>query len=197
MPSLSFQKHFVPGILSMLDKDYGRRNKVKPKTTTIRAMRKSPFRKGDKLFLFSGLRTKQCRRLGETVCLKVEQIEMLDCGGETYMVVVDNRLIGYNEVLKIARADGFADGMGMMQWFRKNHGLPFTGQRIHMSNTYDRKYYLHKVAKDLDLKIKLTKMEKTIEVSQEETEKVKTSKHLNELMTDYQYGVQIINPLFK
>src|SRR5665648_136068 len=76
MPSLSFQKPFVPGIRAMLDKDYATRLKIKPKTTTIRATRKRPFKKGDKLFLFSGLRTKYCHKLGEVICLKVEDIEI-------------------------------------------------------------------------------------------------------------------------
>jgi len=60
MPSLSFQKQFVPAVRAMLDKDYAQRLKIKPKTTTIRAARKRPFRKGDTLYLFSGIRTKYC-----------------------------------------------------------------------------------------------------------------------------------------
>ena len=51
--------------------------------------------------------------------------------------------------------------------------------------------------KDLDLQVKLTKLEKTIEITTEEIAKLKGSKYVAELMNKHQYGVQIINPLFK
>ena len=201
MPSLSFQKQFVPGILAMLDKDYATRLKIKPKTTTIRATRKRPFKKGDKLFLFSGLRTKYCQRLGTVICLKAEDIEISEWRtGDPHNVIMfklDGSTISAREINKIATDDGFYDWGDMIAWFRKNHGLPFTGQRIHMDNTYDRKYYLHKKTKDLNLKVRLTRLEKTIEITSDQVETVRKSKHIAELANKYQYGVQIINPLFK
>lgn len=202
MPSLSFQKQFVPGVLAMLDPDYARRNKVKPKTTTIRAMRKRPFKKGDKLFLFSGLRTTQCKRLGECICMKVENIRIVELSGEFiagpfYFLSINGTTIMEDQVNCLAAKDGFKDGISMMNWFKKTHGLPFIGQRITMLNTYDRKYYLHKRTKDLDLNVRLTKCLKTIEVAPDEVDKARHSKHVAELQTKYQYGVQIINPLYK
>lgn len=202
MPSLSFQKPFVPGIRAMLDKDYATRLKIKPKTTTIRATRKRPFKKGDKLFLFSGLRTKQCQKLGTVICLKVEQVEISECSTmnppyTAIMFKLDGSTLSEREIKKIATDDGFEIWRDMIDWFRKNHGFPFTGQRIHMDNTYDRKYYLHKKTKDLNLKVRLTKLEKTIEITSDQVETVRKSKHITELSNKYQYGVQIINPLFK
>jgi len=202
MPSLSFQKQFVPGILAMLDKDYATRLKIKPKTTTIRATRKRPFKKGDKLFLFSGLRTTSCKRLGTVICLKVEDIEISEFNGNhilkpAIMFKLDGSTLSRSQIQNIASGDGFEKWEDMITWFRKNHGLPFTGQRIHMDNTYDRKYYLHKKTKDLNLKVRLTKLEKTIEITSDQVETVRKSKHITELARKHQYGVQIINPLFK
>ena len=142
MPSLSFQKQFVPGIRAMISKDYAVRLKVKPKRTTIRNMRKRPFKKGDRLILFSGLRTKKCEKLGEVRCKKVEDIhlqyvcEVLDM----FEVVVNGKTIDDDAINLMARQDGFTDGFSMMKWFAKNHGFPFHAQRIFMDNTYDRKF---------------------------------------------------------
>jgi len=201
MPSLSFQKPFVPGIRAMLDKDYATRLKIKPKTTTIRATRKRPFKKGDKLFLFSGLRTKYCHKLGEVICLKVEDIEISEFEIPDFRICIMFKLDGcmqsVSQIDNIAVGDGFEKWQDMITWFRKNHGFPFTGQRIHMDNTYDRKYYLHKKTKDLNLKVRLTKLEKTIEITSDQVETVRKSKHITELARKYQYGIQIINPLFK
>lgn len=201
MPSLSFQKQFVPGIRAMLDKDFATRLKIKPKTTTIRATRKRPFKKGDKLFLFSGLRTKYCHKLGEVICLKTEEIEISEFIGtdsrNAIMFKIDGSTLSKSQIQNIASGDGFEKWEDLITWFRKNHGFPFTGQRIHMDNTYDRKYYLHKKTKDLNLKVRLTKLEKTIEITSDQVETVRKSKHITELANKYQYGVQIINPLFK
>ena len=201
MPSLIFQKQFVPGIRAMLDKNYATRLKIKPKTTTIRATRKRPFKKGDKLFLFSGLRTKQCQRLGTVICLRTEDIEISEFIDEeninAVMFKIDGSALSRDQVQKIATDDGFEKWEGMITWFRKNHGLPFTGQRIHMANTYNRKYFCNKKVKDHGFSLKLETTQKTINVNQEDVEAAKTDRYINELATKHNYGVQIINPLFR
>jgi len=195
MPSLSFQQQFVPGVMAMLDPDYAKRNKVKPKKTTIRKLRKRKFKKGDRLFLFHGSRTRP-KRLGECACMKVEDIYINEDGPFCFLKINGMDLTS-DQMEILAEKDGFRDAFSMLNWFRKNHGFPFIGQRITMATTYGRKYYLHKRTKDIGLTIKLTKCLKTIEVAQEEVEKARQSKHVNELQSRYQYGVQIINPLFK
>lgn len=197
MPSLGFQKQFVPGVRAMLDPDYARRNKIRPKTTTIRKMRKRPFKKGDRLFLFSGLRTPHCERLGETRCLKVEDFQIAFENEIPKGFYVDGKLLSDADSNAIAIDDGFKGWREMIEWFKKTHGLPFIGQRITMANTYDRKYYLHKRTKDLGINIQLDKCEKMIEITSDQVEKVKKSKHIAELQKRYSYGVQIINPIWK
>jgi len=41
------------------------------KTQTIRKPRKHPIRKGDKLFIYWKLRTKECEKLGEAIVTKI------------------------------------------------------------------------------------------------------------------------------
>ena len=210
MPSLSFQKQFVPAVRAMLDKDYAQRLKIKPKTTTIRAARKRPFRKGDTLYLFSGIRTKYCIKLGTATCKKVEEFTITDISPETVEKTFDGYMITERIVVAIngvaltgdqeyaiAIKDGFESTAKMIDWFRKAHGFPFDGQRIHMANTYVEKYYLHKKVKDLGVNIHLRKCEKTIEITTDQIDNVHTSKYIKELANKFSYGIQTINPLFE
>ena len=64
MVAYSFKKRFGPPILAGA------------KAQTIRADRKRHARPGEFVQLFTGMRTRQCRRLGETPCLSVEPIRI-------------------------------------------------------------------------------------------------------------------------
>jgi len=197
MPSLNFQKQFMPGILAMLDKDYARRMRIKPKTTTIRVKRKKPFKKGDSLYLLSGQRTKYCQRLGKVNCRKTEELVIEEESSGIYKIIINGIILSNEAAQDVAMEDGFTALKEMIKWFRKTYGFPFEGQRIFLANTYDRKYYLHKRTKDLGINIELRRCEKTIEITHEQVEKVRNSKHIAELATKHSYGIQIINPLFK
>ena len=186
----------MPGILAMLDKEYARRTRIKPKTTTIRAMRKKPFQKGDSLYLFSGQRTKNCRRLGKVTCRKTEELVIEEESPGVYKIIINGANLSDEAAKNVALEDGFTTFKEMILWFRKTHGFPFVGQRIYLANTYYRKHYLHKRTKDLVVNIELCRCEKTIEISPEQVEKVRNSKHITELATKHSYGIQIINPLF-
>jgi len=62
MPAYNFQEQFVPMILDG------------QKSHTIRRRRKHPTKVGDKLMLYTGMRTKQCKLIVMTECVKVEPI---------------------------------------------------------------------------------------------------------------------------
>lgn len=187
----------MPGILAMLDKEYAWRTRIKPKTTTIRAMRKKPFQKGDALYLFSGQRTKNCQRLGKVTCRKTEEFVIKEELPGIFNIIINGANLSVEAAQNVALEDGFTALGEMIKWFRKMHGFPFVGQRIYLANTYDRKYYLHKRTKDLGVKIELCRCEKTIEITTGQVEKVRNSKHITELAKKHSYGIQIINPLFK
>ena len=206
--SINFRMCFVPGILAMLDKDYASRTGVKPKTTTIRAKVryvecaqhlkvKKTIQKGDILRLFTGLRTKKVRLLGKIICRKTEEIEIKEVVPGVIAIFINGYPLNDIELQKVAEYEGFSSWCKMETWFKKTHGFPFEGQRIFLANTYDRKYYLHKRTKDLGINIKLCRCKKTIEVSPEQVEKARNSKHITELATKHSYGIQIFNPLFK
>jgi hypothetical protein len=64
MPALNFTV-FIDKILSG------------EKSQTIRRKRKYPIKKGDKLYLYTRMMYKDCRKLGEVVCSKVQPIKFL------------------------------------------------------------------------------------------------------------------------
>ncbi len=112
MPQFNFKKQFAPAVES------GK------KRQTIRAKRKDGRNPhvGDKLYLFVGLRTKGCRRLGEAICLIVHQITIDQEG-----INIDGRWLNPWEKLQVANADGFKTFHDMKCFFNKEHGLPFEG----------------------------------------------------------------------
>jgi len=78
---------------------------------------------GDKLQLYSGQRTKSCRKLREAICddvmpIKINEDGVTICGTP----VIDLELL--------ARLDGFISWAEMRDWFAKVHGLPFKGIMI-------------------------------------------------------------------
>jgi hypothetical protein len=116
MPALNFQKQFAALVES------GK------KRQTIRAYRAdgrdpSP---GQWLFLYTGMRTKSCRRLGEAECDSVENIRISADGvrlGGTF-----TRCPALLHAL--AEADGFASWAELVEWFGGVRKLPFSGLLI-------------------------------------------------------------------
>lgn len=112
MPALNFQARFADAVANGT------------KRQTIRAHRKDGRdpKVGDTLYLYTGMRTKKCRKLGEAVCTSVVAVEMTDLG-----LIVGSHLQPCHKRDEIARADGFRNEYDMMCWFEKAHGLPFNG----------------------------------------------------------------------
>jgi len=106
------------------------------KRQTIRAERKRPFKVGDRAYLYTGMRTKKCRKLGEGRVVQVlevvidrERLQWETPNGE----VADGIEVPAPSALAddMARQDGFRDYTDMADWFEKTHGkthgLPFCG----------------------------------------------------------------------
>lgn len=111
MPALNFKEQFADAI------ETGR------KRQTVRLGRKRPIQTGDRLILYTGMRTKQCRKLREVTCQGVYRI-----------VIEENETIRINGValtpperVSFARADGFASVGRFLAFFRQRYGLPFEG----------------------------------------------------------------------
>lgn len=115
MPLLGFKKQFAPLIESGA------------KRQTIRAKRKDGKNPhiGERLHLYTGLRTKSCRKLGEATCINVQEIAIFAAG-----IVLSGVWLSTNDQECLARADGFDDFGKMSDFFEKEHGLPFWGLLI-------------------------------------------------------------------
>lgn len=97
------------------------------KCQTIRAVRTGKSRHvrvGEKIQLYTGMRTKACRKLIEPdpVCVAVWRIRI--DAAVPWDIVPDGSLDAF------ARADGFKDWSELRDWFDRTHGLPFEGVLI-------------------------------------------------------------------
>lgn len=117
MPALSFHKRFAEDVQA------GR------KRQTVRPGRKRPIRPGDRLVLYTGMRTKQCRRLNEAVCRSVEPVQISVNG--THVVPGEVRLSGRPlpaaELDEFIAADGFDSQLEFFDWFERHYGPSFYG----------------------------------------------------------------------
>jgi hypothetical protein len=114
MPAYNFKKQFAPMV-----EDGSKRQ-------TIRKVRKTPTKPGDKLSLYTGMRTKACRLLEYTRCVDVQPVEVYAIG----VVHVGGSALTPAQLHDFARADGFQDGEQFVEFFRQEYGLPFTGAEV-------------------------------------------------------------------
>lgn len=129
MPSLNFQERFAALIESG------------QKCQTIRPVRKNPIRAGNNLYLFTGLRTRNCnniitpvskpynsRKTGKhseyVICKSVGKIEITE---EDYK---PDTCLRYNDIYELALADGFECITDFINFLKKHYGLPFEGVLI-------------------------------------------------------------------
>ena len=114
MALINFQKQFAEDVRS------GK------KTQTIRSPRKYPIKKGETLYLYTGLRTKNTEKLMEVECKDVKNVTIYEREFKT------NRgsWYGYLDLDNIAKKDGFDEWASMIEWFKNTHGLPFKGKLI-------------------------------------------------------------------
>jgi hypothetical protein len=98
------------------------------KRQTIRAQGKRRHAApGDKLQLYTGMRTKACRKLGDATCYDVCLITIY----EDWITTMDPPEVHSGADLEQwAHKDGFSSWPEMRDWFAKVHGLPFTGVLI-------------------------------------------------------------------
>ena len=113
MPIISFKKQFVESVKSGI------------KMQTIRALGKRKYKARDILYLYTGLRTKGCKKLGEGIIKYVQPIYI-----DHNLVVLDGEKLTNIQKLELACADGFNDIYELTKWFDNIHGLPFEGRLI-------------------------------------------------------------------
>ncbi|MEN8134295.1 MAG: ASCH domain-containing protein [Thermodesulfobacteriota bacterium] len=118
MPALNFQKRFAPLIESGQKKQ------------TIRACRKDGRnpRVGQKLFIYTGMRTKGCRKLGEEICRQALPVYMDKHEDGRIDVFVSGDILKDDAVEKLAADDGFEGVDCFFKFFADR--MPFQGYLI-------------------------------------------------------------------
>lgn len=98
------------------------------KRQTIRQKRRC--RPGDALQLYTGMRTRKCRKLLDAVCTEVDEISIA-VHGQFVCVRLNGELLPSVMSNEIARADGFDGVTSFAEFFEREYGgLPFTGWLI-------------------------------------------------------------------
>ena len=113
MPAYNFMPQFADSVASG------------QKRCTIRRKRKRPTKAGDILHLFTGMRTKRCRKLGKTLCLEVQPIEIA-----RQRIVLAGKELNWSGSFILAKADGFRCLNDFFAFYDKLYGLPFAGVLI-------------------------------------------------------------------
>jgi uncharacterized protein YqfB (UPF0267 family) len=111
MVAYSFKKQFGPPILAGT------------KAQTIRADRKRHARPGEMVQLFTGMRTRQCRRLGESQCVEVLPVRLVFSkrAAAELMQVGERYLVTSSQMDAFAQADGFANLEAMARFWWAEH----------------------------------------------------------------------------
>jgi hypothetical protein len=107
MVSLNFQPQFEPKILS------GEKN------CTIRAT--TIAKPGVNLQLYTGMRTRKCRKICDAVCISTQPIKIT----ENHITI--NYDTAPTENSNLYKNDGFENQQEMIKFFKKLYGLPFYG----------------------------------------------------------------------
>ena len=121
MPAINFKQRYGEAILAGT------------KTQTIRAPRKDhrpTASKGQIVALYTGMRTKSCRKLMDVLCTNTSQI-VID--NDPYRIIVNGTPVKDEDAF--VKADGFDGFLDFVEFFDKTHGLPFHGTLIEWEQT--------------------------------------------------------------
>ena len=88
---------------------------------------------GDKLTLYTGLRTKECRKLGEAEVKSIDNIE-IKIGFIGSDVWLNNENLNEIACRRLAQADGFYGVRDFLEFFDDHYGKEFKGKVIKWKN---------------------------------------------------------------
>jgi hypothetical protein len=110
----------VSGFSFSFRKQFADRVERGEKLQTIRPRRKDGRmpKPGDKVSLFTGMRTAYCRRLGSSTVVEAFPVYLdLDELGAR-MIVINGMRLNFGEAEAFAKLDGFQNAREMIEWFR-------------------------------------------------------------------------------
>lgn len=122
MVAYSFRPRFVRPIevgLGIIKDQF-----VYPKTHTVRAIgRKRHARTGEKVQLYTGLRTKAAKKIGEATCNRTAPI-VLEFGDLGVWITIDGKRLSKDQTHDFAHSDGFRTLDEFMMFWADNHDCP-------------------------------------------------------------------------
>lgn len=153
MVAYGFKKQFIEPIMIGLGAalsvdqfaagmdEFGNVARPRGKRQTIRAIGKRRHaRPGEIIQLYTAMRTKQCRKLGEGLCKSVEPIRLHLHRGQIEFPDQKSWIFAPDRLDEFARDDGFADWQSMRKfWFDEHRDIvqlgPFVGVLIKWDRT--------------------------------------------------------------
>lgn len=117
MSALNFKKQFVSKIESG------------EKTQTVRAVRKYPIKVSDTLYLYTGMRTKKCCKIGEAICREVTEIRIEYYGYSLRNDIFLGKIykgkypMSLDAIHYLANQDGFETIREFFEFFVKTHKM--------------------------------------------------------------------------
>ncbi|HWY12339.1 MAG TPA: ASCH domain-containing protein [Bacteroidia bacterium] len=100
-------------------KQFERQIKNGRKKQTVRKFRKRPIKVGEKLHLYTGLRTKDCKKIKDVVCKSIDRVTIQPSRSKVFISNYELRL---GEIEIFAKADGFKNSVEFFELFKKMHG---------------------------------------------------------------------------
>lgn len=141
MVAYSFKRRFVDPIRIglRLDPNDAPPDFVRPKHQTIRAIGKRRHaRPSETLQLYTGMRTRQCEKIGDARCVNVVGVRIHVNGGRVTIAPGTRDENAFDKTPQLdafAQRDGFSDWLEMQEFWREEHGDtvrlgPFVGLLI-------------------------------------------------------------------
>lgn len=89
---------------------------------------------GDKLTLYTGLRTKDCRKLGESEVESIEDVEIESPLRVFSRIKINDKYLFMHEMERLALSDGFSTIDAFLEFFHDHYGEEFKGKIIKWKN---------------------------------------------------------------
>ena len=123
MPAYNFKKEFASAVRASVDGTFACEHPdIAPKNQTIRKRRKRRTRIGETLYLYTGMRTSACSKLGESICSNLQSLKITEKD-----IFQEGSALSDKQSLKLAQDDGFENVSALRSFFRNTYGLPFDG----------------------------------------------------------------------
>ncbi|MBR6389364.1 MAG: hypothetical protein IKS15_04520 [Opitutales bacterium] len=89
---------------------------------------------GDELTLYTGLRTKNCRKLGKAEVESIEDVIIWTGDYWGHAVFRGEKRLTWNEIKTLAYLDGFQSVLDFYNFFNSHYGEDFVGKIIKWTN---------------------------------------------------------------